>query len=525
MKTKSCTPLSILMLLTMLILAVVQPAFASSSGYRNTQTQTATYLSSPTDQAEFEAFLDAYLAEQMEAYHVPGAVFTMVKDGKVFFSKGYGYADLENQIPMDTERTTLTSASVSKAFTALGVLQLYDQGLINLDDDVHPYITEFELPNQYPGGPTFAHLLTHTDGFESRMIGVAALSEDDLRPLGEMLNTYMPTQLYPPGQFMTYGDFAANLAGHLISEISGLTFEQYMDENVFTPLGMDNSTLDLRLSKEMRASLAQPYEYADGNYEPLPFYSISYSPMGGLRTTAADMDHFMLALLNGGEYQGTRILSEAVTQMMFTQQYAPHPKMGGITYGLFEHLENGHQLFFRDGDGVGVRSRVTFFPEENLGFYIAYNSGDSSLRLDIISAILDEFYTGSENSAPRGILDYQDRATQFAGTYRYSNADMTTFGKSMLFFSQLVEVSVSKEGYLLVEAASLMGGEKSSPMGGFEGVSQWVEVEPLYFERVDGKGQIAFGLDENGKIAYMYSGQGYHSSSTNCPGMKPRVST
>ena len=83
------------MLLSMLVIAAAQPAFAATSGYRNTQAQTATDLPGPTDPAEFEAFLDAYIAGQMDTYHIPGVVFTMVKDGEVFFSKGYGYADLE----------------------------------------------------------------------------------------------------------------------------------------------------------------------------------------------------------------------------------------------------------------------------------------------------------------------------------------------------------------------------------------------------------------------------------------------
>jgi CubicO group peptidase (beta-lactamase class C family) len=465
----------------------------------------------PSDSAEFEAFIDRYMAEQIDTHHIPGVVFTMVKDGEVFFSKGYGYANLENQVPINPEDTILTTASVSKVFTALSVLQLQDKGMIDLNEDVHPYITGFHLPDNYPGGPTFANLLTHTDGFETRMIGIAVLNEEDLRPLGDMLEMYTPSQIYPPGEIITYSDFAANLGGHLVAEISGFSFEEYMDNNVLAPLEMIDSTYDQRLSEEMRAKLAQGYEYQNGKNEPIPFFYIAYSPMGGLRTTAADMNHFMLALLNGGEYHGKRILSEAATQSMFTQQFTSHPKMAGISYGLFEHLENGRQLFLRDGDGVGTRSRMVFFPEENLGFYIFYNSGENALRLDIISAILDQYYPSVEEGVPIGLPNHKERAEMFSGTYRFSNADTTTFGKSMLFFSQLVEVTESKEGYLILETASLMGGEKSSVMGGFEGVSKWLEVEPLYFERVNGKGQIAFELDEDGNVAYLYSGQGYHS--------------
>lgn len=104
----------------------------------------------------------------------------------------------------------------------------------------------------------------------------------------------------------------------------------------------------------------------------------------------------------------------------------------------------------------------------------------------------------------------------FAGTYRPLQADVTTFGKSMFFFSQLVEVTATDEGYLSI-AATGMGGDQSSVMGGFEGTSLWVEVEPLSFERVDGKGQLSFVQDEDGSIIQMISGQGYHSTFAKLP--------
>ena len=464
----------------------------------------------PTDPIEMETFLDAYLAEQMNEHHIPGVVFTMVKDGEVFFSKGYGYANLEAQTPFDPDETLLTTASLGKAFTAVGVLQLNERSMISLDEDVRPYITEFDLHTNFDEALAFANLLTHTDGFEARMIGVAAQTQDNLLPLGDLIEAYAPSQNYAPGQYMTYGDFAANLSGYLTQEISGVQFEQYMAENILLPLGMDNSTFDQHLSDEMHNRLAIGYEYQNGHQEPVPFFYIRYAPAGGLRTTAENMNHFMLALLNGGTYKGAKIMDEQTVQMMFSQQFAPDPKMAGITYGLFEHFENGQRVLLRDGDGVGTRSRMVLFPEQDMGFFISYNSGDSNLRLDIVSAII-EHYVPVEDNAPVPLDGYQERASQFAGTYRPLQADTTTFGKSMYFFSQLVEVTATDEGYLSVVSTG-MGGDQSSVMGGFEGTSLWVEVEPLYFERVDGQGQLSFVQDEAGHIVQMISGQGYHSS-------------
>ena len=511
MKTKFHKTLSALMLLAMLVIAGNQPALASYEGYQNTQVQTSTQFSGPTDQAEFEAFLDEYLTEQMETYHIPGVVFTMVKNGEVFFSKGYGYADLETQIAMDPEETVLYTASLAKVFAAVGILQLNERGVIDLHEDIRPYFKDFQLKTNFNEPLTFANLLTHTDGFETRMIGILAQTSDDLLPLGETLETYAPVQLYPPGQYMTYSDYPANLAGYLTQEISDVPFEQYVAENILTPLGMLNSTVVQTPPEELLERQAVGYEYQNGQQEPVTMFYPSYAPSGGLRTTAADMNSFMLALLNGGEYSGAQIMHKSTVEMMFTQQFTPDPKMAGITYGLFEHLENDQQLFLRDGDGIGTRSRMVLFPDQNMGFFISYNSGASGLRMDIVNAFLDHYYPVADSNTPAPMEGYQKRAPQFAGTYRPLQADATTFGKSMYFFSQLVEITVTDEGYLSI-AATGMGGEQSSIMGGFEGISLWVEVEPLYFERVDGKGQLAFIQDESGHIIQMISGQGYHSA-------------
>lgn len=504
--------ISILILMSLVLATFAQSGMAAQMQSGVEADLTTVQPSGPTDPAEFEAFLDEYLTEQMEAHHIPGVVFTMVKDGQVFFSKAYGYADLEDQTPMDTAETILTTASLAKLFTAIGVLQLQDRGLIDLNEDVRPHLSEFELKTNFEQPLTFANLLTHTDGFEFRMMGSAALTEDDLLPLDEYVAAYLPVQIYPPSENLTYSDFASNLAGYLTQEVSGLPFEAYMDENILTPLGMADSTFYQRLPQETRDRIASGYDLVDGEQVAAPEVYMNNLPAGGFRTTATDMNPLMLALLDSGEYQSARILEPESVQMMFTRQFAPHPQMGGITYGLFEHLENGHQIFFRDGDGSGTRSRVVLFSDQNLGFFISYNSGDSNLRLDIISAFLDRYYPAADANAATPMEGYQERANRYTGTYRVLHADTHTFGKSMFFFAQLIEVRTTDEGYLSISATG--GGDV---FGGFEGTSQWVEVEPLFFERVDGKANIAFVEDENGEVVRLISEQGYHGTFMKLP--------
>ena len=130
MSTISRRTAVMLMLATLFVVTIFQPALVGGVACASAMGLPLAQPSGPTDPGEFEAFLDAYLAEQMRVHHVPGVVFTMVKDGQVFFSKGYGYADLEAQTPFDPERTVLTTASLAKAFAAVGVLQLYERGVI-----------------------------------------------------------------------------------------------------------------------------------------------------------------------------------------------------------------------------------------------------------------------------------------------------------------------------------------------------------------------------------------------------------
>ncbi len=497
MNTRFFFKLNLLILMFSLILINVHPAAAKT-----------TIQDGPSDPAEMEAFFDNYLANQMDTYHIPGVVISVVKDGKVFFSKGYGYAYIEKQIPF-TENSLLTTASLGKLFTAVGVLQLNQKGMIDLQSDIRPYFKDFKLNTHFDDPLTFANLLTHTDGFETRMIGVATMKAEELKPLGELLATYKPNQILPAGKFMTYGDYAANLAGYLTQEISGVPFEQYMAENILAPLGMTHSTFDQHLSASMRDSLATGYTFENDNYQPKPLFYIHYAPSGGLRTTAADMNHFMLALLNNGEYQNMRILSSESVQSMFTQQFSPQAGMPGITYGLFEDFKNGQRALLRDGDGVGTRTRMILLPQQNTGIFISYNSGDGNLRLNLIGDYLDHYYPSSKTT-PVGMDGYLARAKMFAGTYRPLQADISTFTKSMYFFSQLVEIRANSAGTITIETTGM--GDHSSVMGGFEGATEWIEVSPLHFERIDGNGLVAFVVDENGSIIQMISGQGYHST-------------
>lgn len=154
----------------------------------------------PSDPKELEAFLDSFFDKEMSASHVPGAVFALVKEGEIFLTKGYGFADLEKKAPVIPDRTVFRVGSVSKLFTATAVMQLVEKGLMSLDDDANKYLKSFQIEATYREPVTVASLLTHTGGFDERYIGMSARSEADVVPLGQYLATNMPRAGAAAGQ-------------------------------------------------------------------------------------------------------------------------------------------------------------------------------------------------------------------------------------------------------------------------------------------------------------------------------------
>ena len=217
---------SLILVFTLVIISTTIPSYAATEPGRS--------LSLPQkqktqlDPSEIKAFADAYFTQAMLENRIPGAAIVIVKGGEVIFSSGYGYASLESQVPFSPEETVVHAKSLSKLFTAAAVMQLSSQGKLDLEADINPYLTDFQLEKRFPGNVSTINLLTHTSGFPDRDIGTMARTAADLTPLGEYLANRMPPQQYPPGDRISYSDHNISLAGYLVQEISGKPFDQYI---------------------------------------------------------------------------------------------------------------------------------------------------------------------------------------------------------------------------------------------------------------------------------------------------------
>ena len=450
----------------------------------------------PTDPQEAAAFFDQFYAQEMNKEHVPGAVVALVKDGKILFTKGYGHANVDKQTPVAPDTTLFRVASLSKLFTDTGVMQLYERGLLDLDQDVNQYLKDFQIENNYPEPITATHLMTQTDGTSQRLLGIAAPTAPKMLPLAEFIPKRMPAIVQPPGTLYAYSNMGVTLAGYLVQTISGTPFEQYIDKNILQPLDMSRSSFLQPLPPPLKDDLAQGYRYQNGSFKPVPFLYFNIAPAAALSATATDMAHFMIAHLQHGRYENSRILEEDTAQLMHQTHFTQHPKLPGTAYGFHERLQNNIRAIGHLGNSLGYSSSLTLLPEQNVGLFTATNSLNG-LQGKIIGQFFDHYYPVVESPMPQTSTAFADQADRFTGTYRDLDYPRDTFIKLTAPFGHY-HVKASDRGRLTVHSPGLFWLKSQIKR-------RLVPLEPLLFQQPNHSGYVAFGEDSRGPIAYAFN--------------------
>jgi CubicO group peptidase (beta-lactamase class C family) len=479
---------------------------------------TAPSQQGPTDPAELEAFLDKELGKEMKKHHIAGAAVSVVKDGKLFFAKGYGYADLENKIPVDPERTNFRTGSIAKLFTWTAVMQLAEQGKLDLNADVNDYL-DFRIPDTYPQPITLKDLMTHTSGFESPYYERLAKDPDDLLPPREWLVSHMPARVRPPGDVAAYSDYGAALAGYIVVRVSGEPYDRYVQEHILNPLGMAHTTAKPSMPPDIRAHTSVGYVYKDGAFQEFPDTSeigrprLEYAdmgqpalvPAGDMQSSATDMSRFMIAQLQDGRYGDSNtaeahVMNKSTLRRMHGTLYTPDPRLLGTAYGFFDFTDNGQRTIGHSGGSDPIYSLLLLLPDQNLGAFVVYNSqGGKDLvnqHLGFQRAFFDHYYPAPALKPIQPPADFTEQAGQFEGSYQITGGEAgtseTTFEKvGGLFGMGTVQISDGSDGTLLFK----------NPWAEW----RFVEVAPLYFRQVDGPFHILFREDDQGRITHMFT--------------------
>jgi CubicO group peptidase (beta-lactamase class C family) len=317
--------------------------------------------------ANLEIAIDAPMAEWIDNRKGPGAVVVVVTRDAQVLAKGYGFADIEAQKPFTADATLVRPGSISKLFTGIAVMQLVDQGKLDLDRDVNDYI-DFAVPTPQGGVPvTLRRLLAHRAGFEEHVKGLFSRDREP-EPLGHWLAENLPLRLFPKGDVEAYSNYGVALAGYIVERVSGEPYASYMQRHILDPLGMRHSTFQQPLPDDLVALMAKGYRQSDK--PPLAFFeTIAAAPAGGLSATADDMGRFVRALLNGGELEGSRILSKArLDEMMAPASATPAGYLGLVFFGT---KVAGHDAVGHEGATMTFFSDLKIFPEQGIGVFVS----------------------------------------------------------------------------------------------------------------------------------------------------------
>ncbi len=427
-----------------------------------------------------ESKLDSLITKTMESEHIPGASFIIVKDGKTLLKKGYGYTTLgKNSKPVNPDSTIFRVGSITKTFTATALLQLKDRNLISLSKDVNQYLKSVKVPSIYDEPVTASHLLTHSAGFDE-LRGRVIYEKDQQIPLENFLDGKL-IRLRKSGTVSAYSTFGIALAGLLVQDISGLTLEEYLEKNIWKPLGMSMTSIELPKGQENSLSIG--YEYKNGINVPQPWEWYHTYPASSINSTTADMGKYLQMHLNHGVFNDNRILKTETALSMQTQQLSVNKEVFGFAYGFYEKNQFGLKAFNHGGDMLGYSSFITLVPEINLGIFVVHHHENTNLRNKVISQVLKHF--GTENIINPNPERIHNDVSEFTGNYKWMSTCYTCSN------------SEQQTTYKLTA-------NDDNTLSGFG--RKFYQVEPFLFKSYDGKRIMGFTKNENGKIKYMSLG-------------------
>ena len=436
-----------------------------------------------------EAWLDGLMPAALRSAGVPGAVVVIVKDGKPVLQKGYGYSDWDKSLPVDPERTLFRPGSVSKLFTWTAVMQLVEQGKLDLDADLNKYL-DFSIPNYKGKALTLRHVMTHTTGFEEVARDLLTYSRET-PDLGAVLKRYIPPYIYEPGTTPGYSNYATSLAGYIVQRVSGQPYDDYIEQHVFAPLGMKNASFRQPLPKALEPLMSQGYPSQDEKAKG--FEVISMPPAGSLSATGADMGRFMLAYLGQGTLDGAQILKPETVQLMHTKLTKPLPDLLGIGLGFYQQDANGHRVVGHGGDTVLFHTDLLLFPDDHIGIYVSVNSPGRDgrgkwLRDSLFESFVDRYLPDARPASKREVDDAtaKQHAQLLAGPYRTTRREDSTFLSLLALLSPL-RVQALEDGRVAIDLAGSR--------------SVFREVKPFFWEEEHGKRRLQ-ALVENGKVVH-----------------------
>lgn len=381
----------------------------------------------PADLTRLQTKLEPKITEAISRGFLPGIAIGVVKNGKLIYAKGFGVARLGTNTPV-TSRSLFHMASVTKTFVATAVMQLVEQGKIDLDAPVTRYLPYFKMDDERYRDIKIRQMLSHTSGIPDTTNYHWDKPEYDDGALERFVrSTANQKLLFTPGQNFAYSNTAYEILGDVISKVSGESFEDYVQHFILTPLGMKDSTLLVRQANS--ALLTSPHIQESGKLVVSKIfpYNRAHAPSSTLYSNIEDMGRWALANLNHGELDGRRILKRETAELMWRPVVNAFNMKEGIAW--FVGDVQGHRLVMHDGGDVGFESRLLLAPDDSVAVVAMSNYAATEkdyfheLASEALKIMLDlkpaapSSTTATNITAPAAGEDIKQKADEVLASY------------------------------------------------------------------------------------------------------------
>jgi CubicO group peptidase (beta-lactamase class C family) len=442
------------------------------TGYAQTSTQTQV-------SADWQKGLQAIeerVEKRRQELGIPGVSLVIVKDGEPVLMKGFGYKDFENKVAV-TPDTEFAIGSATKAFTALSVLMSVDEGKVNLEDSPKKYLPYFKMYDpDTDKNMTVRDLMDHSSGLnrtDLAMITGRLTRQELIQVVGEA----KPMAKLHEKFFYQNIMFAA--AGEIVAQAQKTTYEKFVPERIFKPLGMTNSTMTIpELKKASDYSFGYEYNFDTKETRRLPFRPIdATNPAGSINSSARDMAKWITFVMNGGSVGGKRLVSEKGYEEWTKPQMNVTPN-GKMSYGLGWFLQewNGLKVVQHGGNIDGFTTLVAMIPEKKLGFVVMINASNSPLGGELMSFVWENIL-GNPNQTQNVSADAMQKET---GKYNFAQAGFDIDVK--MENGKLVAVIPGQPTYVLEN----VGGRRYKLGGAPDGFFVTFKDDSLYLEQPQG---------------------------------------
>jgi CubicO group peptidase (beta-lactamase class C family) len=377
-----------------------------------------------------ERELTARVNEILNRHPAVGLAVGVVRNGSLEFFHAHGLADIALQTPI-AEDTTFRIASITKTFTAIAVMQLWEQGRIDLDAPANEYLRAYQLvPARASFRPaTVRHLLTHTAGVpqvlhlsdwllpvrgENFKVGQVPALAEYYRDRGGL---HVVTE---PGATFAYGDHSFATLGQLVEDVSGMSLDLYLYERIFKPLGMDDT--DLLRSGRVLSRLATGYTLGSHGVKAVADSEPVTAAAGSIYSTPRDIGRYLAALLGGGANDHGRVLQPATMAMMYAPHFQTDPRVAGFGLGFWRSTLGGHPAVWHEGTLPGYNSQIWLAPDDGVAVMAFTNGSRGAMSWLLIEAsgLLRQVLGVPDDAIRTDVPQHPERWGDLCGWYQLS---------------------------------------------------------------------------------------------------------